>query len=121
MRSNIQVLTFVGNKTAGTTDGSGTNAHFGQISGIALNAAETILYVTDYSAKNIRTITIATKVTSTLPISTGPSAFQLSGPSGIVLDSIGNLYFCDGNRIGALLTSNFTIITLIAGRKLLLY
>lgn len=95
-------------------DGAGTAATFDQPSGLALDAARGVLYVSDSAANLVRVVDLATKmvitlagdaattrVHTTLP---GPSAgfsdgvgtaVRLQAPLGLTLDAVGNLFIVD--------------------------
>jgi DNA-binding beta-propeller fold protein YncE len=75
-------------------DGTGTDASFGEIQGIAIDSTDTYLYVVDgYSS--IRKINISTKVVTTIP------TFVPSLTDKLALDLLGNIYVTnyDSNTI----------------------
>jgi len=86
---------------AGSADGSGTAAQFRHPSGIAVDSAG-VLYVADTDNDTVRKVTSAGAVTTLAGLAgsagstdgTG-SAARFSGPSGIVVDSSGNVYVAD--------------------------
>ena len=86
---------------SGSTDGTGSDARFGYLNGIAVDSAGNV-YVTDGSYYTIRKITPAGVVT-TLAGTPGVagsangtgSAAQFYNPWGIAVDSAGNLYVTD--------------------------
>ena len=94
------VTTLAGSSTtAGTADGIGTAARFGQTYGICSDGIN--LYVGDYGNHRIRKIEISTAAVTTL---TGSSSGFVDGtlaqgkfnfPAGVCLDGAGNLYVGD--------------------------
>ncbi len=84
---------------SGSTDGTGSNARFGDPDGIAIDSAGN-LYVADSGANNnIRKITPAGVVTTFagLALTSGyldavGTAARFFGPSGLAVDSAGNVY-----------------------------
>ncbi len=102
------VTTFAGTAgTSGTTDGTGTAARFNSPSGIEIDSSGN-LFISDYANDTIRKITTAgvvttfagTAGTSGTTDGTGTAA-RFNRPSGIEIDSSGNLFVTD--------TSNHTI------------
>ena len=95
------VTTFVGNSGAGSTDGTGTNASFGQVAFIAADSDGNV-FVSDQANNDIRMITSAGLVT-TLAGSAGPpgsadgtgSSARFAFPSGVTADKNGNVYVAD--------------------------
>ena len=91
----------------GSADGNGSAARFFQPHGVAVDTAG-ILYVADQNNHSIRKIDTAGNVT-TLAGSPGAagsadgigSAARFNQPSGVVLDSVGNVYVVDrmNNRV----------------------
>ncbi|MEI6209607.1 MAG: FG-GAP-like repeat-containing protein [Desulfuromonadales bacterium] len=102
------VTTFAGSPgSSGNADGTGTAARFSEPRALAIDTSGT-LYVTDYSSNNIRKITSAGVVTTLAGTAGRPGSTDGTGtaalfynPSGVTVDSIGNLYVTD--------TSNCTI------------
>jgi len=108
------VTTLAGNAgTAGSTDGTGTNALFYQPAGVAVDIS-TNVYVADYGNHTIRKIT-AGAVVSTLAGSAGNfgstngigANAQFYQPEGVAVDSLGNVYVAD--------TANHMIRKITAG------
>ncbi len=66
------VTTYAGLGYSGTTDGDVSVANFSELSGIAIDKANNILYITDYGNNRIRKITPAAP--ATLPLISGVSA-----------------------------------------------
>ncbi|HEY1716827.1 MAG TPA: LamG-like jellyroll fold domain-containing protein [Verrucomicrobiae bacterium] len=106
--TNWVVTTFAGHYvsfnqsyTDYTVDGTGTNAGFAQPYGVALDNSGNI-YVTDNHQDNIRKITSAGVVT-TLAGQKNSAAYLdgtgvhalFNGPSGVTLDTSGNIYVAD--------------------------
>lgn len=118
------VSTVAGNGTAGGTNGIGTAAKFNEPTGIALDVAAGILYVTDRFGHRVRKIIIASGSVSTLAGSsigtqgytdaTGTSAL-FDNPMGLALDGSGNLYVADwqNNCIRKVVTSTGVVTTII--------
>jgi streptogramin lyase len=97
-----QVTTVAGQAgTVGSADGMGSNARFNSPSWVAMDGAGN-LYVTDFGNDTIRKITpggMVSTLAGTAGVSgrsdgTGNSA-QFDGPSGIAVDSAGNVYVGD--------------------------
>ena len=89
--------------------------------GLVLNAAGTILYVTDASGHTIRSITLAGNVLATVAgaigvSGSGDSPARFLNPSGIAVDSAGDLYVSDtGNNIIRKIVVAGPTVTTIAG------
>jgi sugar lactone lactonase YvrE len=96
------VITYIGG-VAGSADGAADVAQFSSPSGIAIDHSGTI-YVADSNNCTIRKITRA-GIVSTFAGTAGQSggtdgkgaAARFTNPSGIVVDSAGNIYVSDGN------------------------
>ncbi|SEO91233.1 IPT/TIG domain-containing protein [Mucilaginibacter sp. OK283] len=112
------VYTFVGNSSDVSVDGTGTNASFHGFRSITADKLGNI-YISDPSDHIIRKIT-ANAVVTTLAGS-GKAGFangkgrlaSFSTPSGIVADSIGNVFVNDlGNRLIRKIAPDGTVTTL---------
>jgi sugar lactone lactonase YvrE len=115
------VSLFAGEGTTWYADGPGTSAQFNYPNGVAVDSAGNV-YVADTSNQRIRKITI---VGTTVTVSTlagngivgflnGPgSSARFNNPSGIAVDSAGNVYVgdTDNHRIRKITTSG-TVSTL---------
>jgi sugar lactone lactonase YvrE len=107
--------------TAGSSDGTGSAAEFNQPYGIAIDSKGN-LYVADKKNATIRKVTTSAAV-STLAGTAGSvgstdatgAAAQFNQPSGVAVDSNGNLYVADtGNDLIRKITSA-GIVTTLAG------
>ncbi|MES2810234.1 MAG: IPT/TIG domain-containing protein [Bacteroidota bacterium] len=96
------VTTLAGSGADGNVDGVGTNAQFGTLEGITVDADGTV-YVTDSKYLNIRKITADGKVITLAGSgSTGfkdgiASIAQFTKPRAIAIDASGNLFVSDEN------------------------
>jgi streptogramin lyase len=116
------VTTLAGNRlSVGLTNGTGTNAVFYYIEGVAIDSTDT-LYVADWANCAVRKIT-STGVVTTLA-GNGTPAFadgtgtnaRFSSPVGIAVDSSGTVYLADtsNNRIRKITSTG--VVTTIAGQ-----
>src|SRR6266567_1205438 len=105
----------------GSTDGTGSDARFGTLNGIAVDSTGNV-YVTDGSYHTVRKITPAGVVTTLAgtPGVTGSadgtgSAARFYSPFGIAVDSVGNLYVTDLNNHTIRKITPAGVVTTIAG------
>lgn len=116
------VVTTVAGGSRGYADGNGTDAQFSDPSGLAIDLSGN-LYVADFSNSRIRKVTpegIVTTVagdgTTGFADGNGTNA-KFNKPTGIAVDSSGNLYVADylNNRIRKITTSG--VVTTLAGNS----
>jgi len=106
---------------AGSTDGTGTAARFNLPTGVAMNSAD-VLYVADFGSHTLRKVTSSgvvttfagTAGTSGSTDGTG-SAARFNKPSGLALDTAGNLYVADTGNSTVRKVSPAGVVTTLAG------
>ena len=116
--SNYMVTTFAGQTNYGFTNAQGTNAAFMSPHGVALDRYEN-LYVADAGNNMIRKIdtngnvtTLAGSTNSGSQNGQGTNA-RFAGPSGVAVDTTGNLYVADqNNNMIRKIDTNGNVITL---------
>ena len=94
------VATLAGGPTVGHVDGVGTNAKFGDTRALALDAANRVLYATDWLSQYVRAINLTSMLVTTLAgtggVGTvdGPATAALfNAPTGIAYDPLGGAGF----------------------------
>ena len=98
------VVSTLAGSTEGYHDATGTKAQFSYPTGVAVDSSG-FLYVADQGDHRIRKIIIATREVTTIAGSgtpgykdaTGTEA-QFSNPTGVAVDSSGNVYVADANN-----------------------
>lgn len=111
------VTTLAGGQTTGSADGTGSNASFGYLTGITIDA-NGMLYVSDAGNYRIRKVTLAGVVTtlagSSYGFADGAATFaQFRTPGGIGVDKSGNVFVTDGaNNKVRKITPNGVVTTL---------
>jgi len=107
--------------TAGSTDGTGAGAEFNQPVGIAVDSSGN-LYVADTGNDTIRKVTSGGVVTTIAgsPGQTGTadgtgSAARFKGPTGVAVDSNGNLYVADAGNSTIRKITPAGVVTTMAG------
>ena len=113
------VSTLAGGLTTGSADGTGSNASFGSLAGITIDANGT-LYVSDAGNNRVRKVTLAGVVTtlagSTFGYADGAGTvaqFKLLG--GIGVDKSGNVFVTDGFNNNIRKITPDGVVTTLAG------
>ncbi|MCX6885339.1 MAG: cadherin-like beta sandwich domain-containing protein, partial [Verrucomicrobia bacterium] len=113
------VSTLAGGATSGSTDGTGTNALFYRLRGVAVDGAGNV-YVADSQNNRIRKVTAAGVVTTLAGSASGSAdgtnaAARFSFPNGVAVDGSGNVYVADSgnNRIRKVTAAG--VVTTLAG------
>ena len=120
------ITNFAGNGTAGYTGDGGlaTAASVSNVRGLAFDAAGNLYFTDSYDAvvRKINTSGIISTVVGSATLGAGYSgdgglatAAQLSQPTSITFDAVGNLYIADGFNIRLRKVNTSGIITTIAG------
>ncbi|HEY7336922.1 MAG TPA: hypothetical protein VH639_18665 [Bryobacteraceae bacterium] len=120
------ISTVAGNGTAGYggDNGAATNAQINSPAGLAVDGAGN-LYIADFSNNAVRKVTSGGTITTIVGNGVagytgdgGPATqAQLNGPSGLALDSSGNLFIADsGNHVVRKISAGGTISTFAGNR-----
>jgi hypothetical protein len=107
--------------TVGSTDGTGAAARFNLPTGVAMNSTD-LIYVADFGSHTLRKVTSAgvvttfagTAGTSGSADGTGAAA-RFNKPSGLALDTAGNLYVADTGNSTVRKVSPAGVVTTLAG------
>ncbi len=119
------VTTLAGSATSGTANGTGSAARFNLLAGIAVDAIGNV-YVGDYLNNAVRKITPAGVVTTLAGLpgthtanigftdGTGTAA-RFDGPTGLAVDSAGNVYVADSTNNAIRQITSAGVVTTLAG------
>jgi hypothetical protein len=120
------ISTYAGNGTAGYSGdgGAATSAQLNQTQGVATDSAGN-LYIADWQNNRVRKVDAATGVMTTVA-GTGTAGYSgdgaaatgamLKGPTGVLVDSAGNVYIADqANTRVRRVDAGTGVITTIAG------
>ena len=118
------VVTTLAGGVWGVADGTGKSAGFDFPSGIAVDSAGNV-YVADTSSSTIRKVTSAGVVTTLAGVA-GPenrgstdgtgSEARFNEPTGIVVDSVGNVYVADWGNVTIRKMTQTGVVTTLAGK-----
>jgi serine/threonine-protein kinase len=106
--------------SAGYINATGTSAEFAVPWGLAVDAHENI-FVADHLYSHIREVTLAGVVTNYAGFSPGfqngtTAGAQFSGPEGVAVDALGNVYVADNNNNAVrMITPSGQVSTLAGG------
>ncbi len=118
---NGVVTTLAGSGSSGSTDGIGSAAMFSELYGVTVDSSGNV-YVTDRNAHTVRKVTSAGVVTTLAGTAyssgssngTGSSA-RFYNPTGITVDSTGNLYVADSYYNKIRKVTPVGVVTTLAG------
>jgi sugar lactone lactonase YvrE len=107
--------------TVGSTDGTGAAARFNLPTGVAINSTD-LIYVADFGSHTLRKVT-SSGVVTTFAGTAGTSgsvdgtgtAARFNKPSGLALDTAGNLYVADTGNSTVRKVSPAGVVTTLAG------
>jgi mucin-19 len=114
------VSTFAGNGVAGFSDATGTNAQFNSPYGVCIDSTG-ILYVTEFNGHRVRRINLSRAVTTYAGTGTAGSTnatgtnASFNNPSGICIDTSGNLYVNEYTGCLVRRVSTSQVVTTLAG------
>jgi sugar lactone lactonase YvrE len=116
------VSTISGGATASFADGTGLNARFNYPQGISIDNSGNNLYIADTDNQRIRKLTISTNIVKTIAGSGVPGDVNglgtdatFSSPSGVSIDTTGNIYVTDLNNLVRKIDALSGMVTTIAG------
>ena len=115
----FMVSTLAGGSSSGNNDGTGTAAQFNGPSNVAVDSSGNV-YVADQSNYRIRKISSAGVVTTFAGSSVGSNdgtgtAAKFNSPTGVAVDSSGNIYVADQSNYRIRKISSAGVVTTFAG------
>jgi sugar lactone lactonase YvrE len=121
------ITTVIGTGTAGSAGdgGQGTAAQLNVPAGVVVDPTGTTLYASEFNGQRVRALNLGTGVITTVA-GTGASGYsgdgglatsgQISGPKGLAMDGLNNLYFAEfNNHVIRKVNLNTGIISRLAG------
>lgn len=103
IRPDGVVSTLAGSGAGGDVNGPGTQARFGQLAGIAVDAAGNV-YVADVAARKIKKVTPQGVVSTLAGVGVGNfdgagAGTGFDSPTGVAVDAAGNVYVADYRKV----------------------